>query len=790
MKRDRLARLERVVHEALESPAEERAERLAALCAGDEALLREAESLMMHAPASKEFLETPCLARLAGDNFDADMSGERVGVYRLERRIGVGGMGAVYLGVREGDQRRFAIKLIRPGLASPEVLRRFRDERRTLAQLDHPNIARLLDGGTDGAGRPFLVMEFVDGQALPAFCDARGLDVRARLEVFLKVCDALAYAHRNLVVHRDLKPANILVADGGEPKLVDFGIASVLEGEGGVAATRTGLRPLTPEYASPEQVRGEPITTASDVYSLGVVLYELLAGVRPYEIGTGTWAEAERTVCQTEPTAPSVAAGRGSDKGANQLAERLRGDLDTVVMKALRKEASARYASVDELAEDIRRYLERRPVLAHRPSRVYRARRFVSRHQAPVAVASAGVLLGAVFIVVIVQQSSARAAQRDRAIGALRRARVVSEFWEGLLDAVRPGEAGHDVLVRELLDEAAGRTPTGLGEAPRDRASLEGVIGRAYLALGELEPAEGHLRRALEQWTGEAGSRSPEAIDAANDVAEVLYEQGRSAEAEELLSPYLDAALALEPDPDGLGALTLNNLGALASARGDLDAAEAHYERALDLRRAAGDALGEAETLNNFARLRSMRGEFAPAVALLERSLEIRETELGPSHPLVVQSLHNLAVTAQRAGDVARAESLLARSVELAREVLPEGHVDLATPLLAYAALLIGTGRSAQGEPLVREALAILRRVFGPGDIRTANAATLLGQALVRQARVEEALALVDELAGAIPESEREGDAYGAVAAWRAALAAQLSEVGGRNDAPPDPGRR
>ena len=372
---ERWQQIKAIFASALERDPEQRRRFLAEACAGDAALQDEVDGLLAAMEQPDGILDQSPLGAAAESlaaTTNDPMAGRHIGPYRLVRLVGRGGMGAVYEAERcdEQYQKTVAIKLVRPEMNVPELLARFRRERQVLANLDHPGIARLLDGGVSEDGLPYLVMEYITGEHIGVYCAARGSSTRARLELFRKVCDAVEYAHQHHIVHRDLKPANILITAQGQPKLLDFGIAKILEGAEARALTLTGQRALTPEYASPEQIRGEEIGPPSDVYSLGVLLYELLTGCHPYCNATQSVAEIERAACELEPAKPSAAAGK-----------ELSGDLDNIVLMAMRKEPSRRYTSVDEFSADILRYLEGRPVMARPSTPVYRAAKFLKRRR-------------------------------------------------------------------------------------------------------------------------------------------------------------------------------------------------------------------------------------------------------------------------------------------------------------------------------------------------------------------------------------------------------------------------
>ncbi len=379
-----------ILASALELPSEQRAGYVREACGSDDALLAEVESLLLHHNQADSLLENSPATRWA--SFEpAALTGKRIGVYKIVRQLGEGGMAVVYLGERDDEQfrRRVAIKMLRPGFYTAEIVHRFRNERQTLAALDHPHIVKLLDGGSTEDGLPYLVMDYVEGVPIDEFCALHQLSVPRRLQLFLGVCAAVRYAHQNRVIHRDLKPGNILITKDGVPRLLDFGIAKLLNPEFLETAlvTRTEWRPMTLEYASPEQLRGEPITEASDVYSLGVVLYELLAGRRPFLTAGRARSEIEWMVCDQTPERPSTAA---SETGGRRALE---GDLDTISMKALRKEPQQRYGSVAELSQDIQHHLDGIPVKARNPTLPYRSGRFVRRHKESFATAMVALVL-------------------------------------------------------------------------------------------------------------------------------------------------------------------------------------------------------------------------------------------------------------------------------------------------------------------------------------------------------------------------------------------------------------
>ncbi len=386
MNAERWQQVYQLFNSALERDAEERDAFLDAACRDNPSLRLAVENLIVADERAGGFLREPLPVGLAasfgGEATEVSMVGRRFGAYRIVRELGRGGMGAVYLAERADEQyeKQVAIKIVRRGMDNEELRRRFRRERQILAGLDHPNIARLLDGGVSEDGLPYFVMEYVEGVAINEYCRRRELNTTERLELFLRVCDAVQHAHRNRVVHRDLKPGNILVGADGAPKLLDFGIARLLQPGVDQTVATDGLRPMTPAYASPEQARGGEVAATSDVYSLGVTLYELLTGKLPYRLTNDSAEELARAICEQTPERPSAASE--NPRG------RLAGELDDIVLMALRKEPERRYASVEQLAEDIRRHLAGHPVIARGESLGYRARKFIRRHRAGVAAAA------------------------------------------------------------------------------------------------------------------------------------------------------------------------------------------------------------------------------------------------------------------------------------------------------------------------------------------------------------------------------------------------------------------
>jgi non-specific serine/threonine protein kinase/serine/threonine-protein kinase len=551
-------RLNSVFHDALALPPNERAGYVSRACADDPALAAEA-ALMVAAHSREEgLMEEPAIvgAGLWPSDDPAALAGRRFGAYRVLREIGRGGMGAVYLAERADGafEQRVALKLIKRGMDSDRVLARFRAERQILASLEHANIARLLDGGASEDGRPFFVMEYIDGQRIDEYAEAGRLPVAARLQLWLPVAAAVSYAHQHLVVHRDIKPANILVTADGTPKLLDFGIARLLDPNVESASTLTELRMLTPEYASPEQIEVRHATTASDVYSLGVVLYELLTGRSPYNARSRSAKDIADAICATEPVRPSLAAAE-TDSG---MARRLRGDLDTILLTALRKEPGRRYASVERFAGDVRRHLDGLPVRARPDTFGYRAGKFVRRHRTAVAAATlVGLALVTGTVGIAWEAREARAAQgrAERRFNDVRQLAhaVLFDYHDAIKDV-----AGTTPVQERLVRDGLRYLDTLALEARGDR-SLQRELAAAYQRVGDVQ----------------GGSRTANL----GDTKGAIESYGK---AEHILETLLTADSADEPSRRGL-AQTLVDLGSLQFDTGDVAGALALARRAQGL---------------------------------------------------------------------------------------------------------------------------------------------------------------------------------------------------------------
>lgn len=713
---ERWAQIEAALDAALDAAPADRPALLDQRCAGDPTLRAAVEGLLAAALAPTNpaldpgAVAQPLWAGLAAAETDGAPLPERFGPYRVLEEIGHGGMGTVFLAERDDDQyhKRVAIKVLRRGMARTDLVQRFRHERQILASLDHPGIARLLDGGIGTDGSPYLVMEYLEGEPLDGYCRDRQLPIATRLQLFEAVAEAVQYAHEQLVVHRDLKPSNILVTHAGQVKLLDFGIAKLLdESAAERPLTQTAMRVMTPEYAAPEQVRGGRISAATDVYALGVLLYELLAGQRPYSLAGRSLSEVERIICETEPPRPSAVVTRDATTAAAEpLRRRLRGDLDTITLKALQKDPVRRYHSVAAMLEDLQRYRDGRPVLARPDTPFYRAGKFARRHAAAVTAIAAvmAALAGAGWY-----QRELRARAEAEAANAAAAAEFLTSIF-GASDPYDPSpERGREVTALALLDRGAERVDSALADNPTLQARMQTVLGRIYANLGLYDRAAPLLERAA------ALLRGPAAADGLRELGAVYIGMGRAVEAESLLVEAVRRFRGLGPARREALAAALDRLATSRQEQARYADAEPLFVEALALRRALhGERhLDVTESLNNLALIRWLQADYVGADSLYRRAVELRRDLLGPSHLLVAETMHNLATAQESLGHLDSAETLFRESLALKRAALVGPHPSLSVHLNNLGNLLRQRDQPAEAETFYQEALAMDLAVFG-----------------------------------------------------------------------------
>ena len=792
MDSERWELLKDILNEVGDLPAGQRQAYLYEACRGDAGMLREAQSLLDFDDDSLDsFIEEPLWSVKPEESDDKNI-GRQIGPYRIQGLLGRGGMGSVYLAVRQDDfDQRVALKLVNPGSYTQEILDRFLNERQILAHLEHPSIARLLDGGTTDDDLPYFVLEYVDGVPIDQYCETNKLSVPRRLELFRQVCSAVHVAHQSLVVHRDIKPSNILITPDGVPKLLDFGIAKILRPsdnggrqQAGIAArgleTEAGHHPMTPNYASPEQILDEVITTASDVYSLGVLLYRLLSRHAPYQLTGASFTEKIRKVCNEEPTRPSVmvqqhlagptgrsvAAGSSGKKELRRLRRRLAGDLDAIVLKAMRKEPQNRYHSVEQLSDDIRRHLKGIPVLARQGTWTYLTNRYVRRHNVGLSVGFLS-LVFAVSSTFLWRQAVEERAQAER---ERNRAETVVEFLDGLFDAADPDATqGREVTVREILDRGREEIAEGLETEVETQANLLRTLGTLYIKLGLYDEARDLKERAVEARRQTTDGDDPElATDIAN-LATVIYSLGDYETAEEYYNEALEMRRRLDQS-DAEIAATLNNLALAKRQQGAFAEAEVILQEVLDIRiRLLGaESLDAAVAHHSLGGLYHELGELPEADTHLRRALEVYRTALGDDEHTYLGWVHNsLGRVLEGQGKYEEAESSYKQALEIQRKRLGEEHADLAATRKNFAALLLAQGEIEAAQALLEQALTVLRTSKSEASPILADAENLMGWCLAELGRYEEAETRLIESYGVIRNAKGEHSIYSRNAARR-----------------------
>lgn len=655
----------------------------------------------------------------------------RIGPYRLQGLLGQGGMAQVHLAVREDDyQQEVALKRVLGPVDRPQLRERFVNERQILANLQHPGIARLLDGGTDEKGFPFLVMEYVEGEPIDAYCHDHGLNLRQRLRLFCQVCRAVHHAHQNLVVHRDLKPSNILVTAEGQVRLLDFGIAKLLAGDEDHQLTAEGQAPMTPAYASPEQMLGEPVTTASDVYSLGVLLYGLLTESKPYDLEGRNFAALARKVCFDDPPLPSqrVTGGdetEGEDRTRRRLSRMLEGDLDAIIMKAMRKEPGRRYHSAAELESDIDHYLEGSPVQAHDGNWLYHTGKFLRRNRPAVAILAL-IVISAITSMALWQRAELRRGEAEvaqrQAEASRDEAQSLTDFLTQMLRSADPEQSrGADLTVREVVDVARDDVESVLVDRPKTQATMYSTLSGVYDSLG-------------------------------------LYEEGL-----ELSEKALEKEIAHTPEITYALTLRFNELGRSYYNIGDMAGAERNFQRALELRRDGIvietheiEPFKLATLIFNLASVKNSLGKYDEAMALHREALNLRLTRTDVDPSAVGSSYYGLGAILLSSGAYVDAEPLLDKALEIRRQVYGTENRLVADVLAAMGEVHLATERVESAEALFSESLQIRTDLLGPNHPSVGASHKLLALALIAMGDTGKAeleiQAALNILQGILPE--------------------------------------
>ena len=737
MQPDRWVRIAEIYEAVSDLPHAQRQAFVTTACGDDDELRREVESLLAQNISCDGVLErVAATAASCVSSFPATINR-----YRIIRLIGEGGMGAVYEAEQDNPRRTVALKVLKSAFATPRLLRRFAHETEALARLEHPGIARIYDAGTAEASwgaQPYFAMELIHGLPLLEHATARRLGATERIELLITICEAVEYAHRRGIVHRDLKPGNILVDESGQPKVLDFSVARIADTDTGAAReTMSGDLIGTLAYMSPEQAQADPalIDVRTDIYSLGVILYELLAGRLPYHVGSDI-AEAVRAV-------------REDDAAPLGTIDRVyRGDLETIVAKALEKEPSRRYASVGELADDLRRYLAHEPISAAPPTAIYHIRKFVRRHRT-LAVATASVFVALVVgLAVSVREAVLARNERDRALRAEQIARTVNDFLQNdlLSQAGARAQAGAgtepdpNLTVRAALDRAAAKIAGRFDAEPAVEASIRATIGTAYFDVNRMSESEAQLRRAAELMARALGPDHPDTLATLDTLGVVYNYESKYGDAKELLTRVFEARRrTLGPEHKDTLA-TMSHLALAIAYEGDDARAMTLFEPLLaSYRRIYGDEnLGTLDVMDNLAGTYRQQGLFAKARPLLEKELDISRRLRGPDHPDTLNCMGSLATVYRGQGEYARAEALSVARLDATRRAMGEDHWETQSCRMSLAACYRAEGRYNEAEALLKQAITVLNRVL-PGHPFTLQAVYQLAELYRQERRFAEA---------------------------------------------------
>jgi tetratricopeptide (TPR) repeat protein len=721
-------------------------------CGSDRELRLHVTGLLKAHQQVGSFLDTPPVDLHETRDFGKldESAGTKIGRYKIIDKIGEGGFGSVFMAEQEEPVRRMvALKIIKLGMDTKEVIARFEAERQALALMDHPNIARVFDAGATDTGRPFFVMELVRGVSINKYCDEHRLTTRQRLELFLDVCHAVQHAHQKGIIHRDLKPTNVLVTmqeDKAIPKVIDFGIAKATSHRLTEKTLYTGFREFvgTPEYMSPDQaeLNGANVDTRTDIYSLGVLLYEILTSGRPFDgemLNSASLADILRVIREVEPPKPStrwlvpnnaqelteLAQHHRSEPRA--LMRRIRGDLDWIVMKAMEKNRSRRYATAKDLADDVERHLQHLPITASAPGIAYKCRKFIRRHRAAVLTGSIAVvaLIGgfALATIGLIQANSARAAlkiESEAAKQAQAGAEATNSFLQQMLASVDPDRAlGREVTVRYMLDEAAKRIEEGaLIDQPEVEASVRMTLGETYEGLGAYETAEAHLSTASDILHSRLGERHPSTLRAQRSLAGILRVQGKFAAAESLLrrTADLQAEISGNSHPDTLASLT--ELARALWGPGRFEEAESIHRSTLAIqRKVLGDAHPDTiESMIHLGGVNRALGRFDQAEPLLREALQLCRRVRGEEHPQTAVAMNSLGLLLESQRSYGQAEELYRKTYGVDQHILGADHPHTLVSMNNLLRVLDAQGKSAERVPLIRDRLGQLARAANRAD--------------------------------------------------------------------------
>lgn len=731
--------IKQIFSDALEIPESERKKFVIEACGENKQLLEEVQSLLAAhenpGPLDKspENLKQSLLGSLRTQSYKNQV----IGNYKIIKRLEDGGMGSVFLAKRSDGQfdQHVALKLLRTGFVTDTQNQRFLAERQILASLIHKNIARLVDGGITQNGQPWFAMEYVKGLPIDEYCDKNQLTIKERLRLYKDVCNAVQFAHQKLIVHRDLKPSNIFVEEDGTVKLLDFGIAKALKPDdilrGRMPVTKTGLLPLTPAYASPEQIRGESITTASDIYQLGILLYELLTGSTPYNVSGRSPSEIEHIICETTPGRPSAAVTKNPDGHSAMTPQKisavrktdpaklqrlLKDELDIIVLKAMHKDPGRRYESAGHFASDIDNFLQGKPVFAHPDSMLYRGQKFIQRHKTSFFSSAAIILLLIGYTVTITYHSQRTESALEQAQQESEKAEQVIEYLMDMFEASDPSESlGENVTARQLLENGISQAEQ-LQEQPEVQAQMIDLTGRVYMNLGEYGKADELLNRGYQ-------IRENHFTPPHNDIAESLHNlgilswnRGDYSQAENYLRNALQMERQLYKGTHESVSNTTMSLAIVLKELGKFEEAEPLYKQALEMDR---EIFGEkhefvANDLNNFGNFLESQGDYEGAREYYLKSLELYRELLGNKHPSVAGSLTNLGRISERMGEVNKSVDYHMEALQIRKKVFDEQHPDVAESLYELGSVLLDIEKYDEAELHLKQSLAIQKSALDP----------------------------------------------------------------------------
>lgn len=754
MKQDRLNKIRELFDKASNLNAVEREVFLNQECANELELKKEILSLLDSLENTKDFLEeASTIVEQNKNNFTDPYIDKQIGNYLIDGEAGVGGMGIVYTGRRNDKEfeQKVAIKILKHGITSEYLLKRFQIERQTLANLQHQNIARLLDGGRTIDGLPYLVMEFIDGIPITEFCHQKKLSLEEKLKLFREVCTAVQYAHQNLIVHRDLKPGNILVTKDGIPKLLDFGIAKLIDEElvdNNEGLTRTGVWHLTPEYASPEQIKGEKITTASDIYSLGVLLYQILTGYQPYKISNNSPAVISKIITEEIIQKPSEKVKDKLREHAesnlflnDKISNQLKGDLDNIVSKAMHKDPARRYVSVEQFSEDVRRHLSGLPVIAQKDTAGYRLSKFIQRHKVGFISSVGFIVFLIINLIAIIWQANIAANERDKAKLEAQKVETVNKFLLDMLSSVDPTEIGRDVKVYDVLRKSALGVEKGFKDQPGIEASIQKTIGKTLTSLGEYDEAKPHLLRSLLLNERVYGKQSNQASESNYELALYYHWIGELKTADSLYKKSLQIFKRNSDVSKRSLASTLNDYGILKSDFAEFDESKKMYEESLNI---LLENYGEkdrdvASLYNNLAIVMQAQKDLDGAEKYFHKALELNIELFGENRPEVSSNYNNLAYIYIDKGDFTRAEEYFIKSLELKKKYYGADHSYVGFAFLNLGGLEFRIGKINESEKYILDAIKNLKKSVNEDHIWLGLAYYWYGKILIEKSKYSEA---------------------------------------------------